>query len=193
MSGRLSIWEIPLSKSSKTWMTERHGDLTMTLEWAYLQKWLWLPEMWKEKADPRIGIFATYPNPRTPLLKHWVISNAHSKWSLNQKTVYPLNLPKIYDTCLEVKIPEHPIWATMLDSTMHWYLSVMSMAYGLKYASKKTNLNAFDWLETNSDSRTTYFWGLTSFFSNKVGNQLDHHLMLKDHLNQKPKIHLWKL
>jgi len=31
MSGQLSIWEIPLSENSRTWTTERHGDLTMTV------------------------------------------------------------------------------------------------------------------------------------------------------------------
>jgi len=71
----------------------------------------------------------------------------------------------------------------MLDSTTRWYLSVTSTAYGLKYASKKTNLNAFDWLEANSDSKITHFLGLTSFSLNRVENQPDHYLALKDHLN----------
>jgi len=31
MSGRLPIWEIPLSENFRTKMAERHGDLTMTI------------------------------------------------------------------------------------------------------------------------------------------------------------------
>jgi len=31
MSDRLPIWELPLSENSRTKMTERHGDLTMTV------------------------------------------------------------------------------------------------------------------------------------------------------------------
>jgi len=34
MSGRLPNWEIPLSENPRTKMTERHGDLTVTLEQA---------------------------------------------------------------------------------------------------------------------------------------------------------------
>jgi len=35
MSGRLPIWEIPLSENSRTKTTERHGDLTMTLSYPF--------------------------------------------------------------------------------------------------------------------------------------------------------------
>jgi len=76
--------------------------------------------------------------------KHWEISNVHSIQIQNLKTAYLLNLPIMYDTYLEVKIPEHPIQAITLGLTICWYLSVTSMVYGSKYASKKTNLNAFD-------------------------------------------------
>jgi len=54
------------------------------------------------------------------------------------------------------------------------------MAYGLKCVSEETNLNAFDWLEMNLDSKTTHFPESTSFYSNKVENLPDHHLVLKD-------------
>jgi len=91
----------------------------------------------------------------------------------------------MYDTYLEVKIPAHPTQATTLDSIMHWYLSVMSMVYGSKYMSKRTNLNAFDWLKVNLDSRITHSLELTSFSWNRVENQLNHCLALKDHLNLK--------
>ena len=112
-------------------------------------KWLWPPEMWKGKADLRIGAFVTCLNLKIPPPKHWVTSNAHSIQFLNQRIAYPLNSLKTYNIYLVVKILAHPIWAIMLDSTMHWYLSVMSMAYGLKYTSKKTSSNASDWLEVN--------------------------------------------
>jgi len=69
----------------------------------------------------------------------------------------------------------------------------MYMAYGLKYMSEETSLNVFDWLKTNSDSRITHFQELTSFYSNKVENPLDHHLALKDHPNPEILCHLQKL
>jgi len=62
-------------------------------------RWLQLLETWKERANPRIGIFATYPKLMTLPLKPWVISNAHLIWSLNQGIAYLLNLLKTYDTC----------------------------------------------------------------------------------------------
>jgi len=141
----LSYLGITPVRNSRTWMTKRHSDLTVTLEQASSKpEWLQLPETRKEKANLRIGIFIIYPNPTTLPLKHWEISNAHSTQSLNPKTAYLLNSLKMYDIYSEVKIPEHPIQATMPGSTMHWYLSVMSMAYGLKYMSKRISLNAFD-------------------------------------------------
>jgi len=57
------------------------------------------------------------------------------------------------------------------------------MVYGSKYMSEETNLNAFDWLDKNLDSRIILSPGLTSFFLNKVENPLNHCLALKDHPN----------
>jgi len=55
----------------------------------------------------------------------------------------------------------------------------MSMEYGSKYVSKETNLNAFDWLKANLDSKTTLFLGSTSNYSSRVEFPLNH---LLDHL-----------
>jgi len=49
MSGRLPIWEIPLSENSRTQMTERHSDLTVTLEWASFPKMTLTPRDVKGK------------------------------------------------------------------------------------------------------------------------------------------------
>jgi len=50
MSGRLPIWEIPLSENSRTKMTERHGDLTVTLERASSSKMTLTPRDMKGKS-----------------------------------------------------------------------------------------------------------------------------------------------
>jgi len=48
------------------------------------------------------------------------------------------------------------------------------MEFGLKYMSEETNLNAFNWLEANLDSKTTLSPELTSNYLNKVEFPLDH-------------------
>jgi len=67
------------------------------------------------------------------------------------------------------------------------------MVYGLKYESKETNLNIFNWLDKNSDLKTIHSLESTSFSLNKVENLLDHRLMLKDHLNPEKPYHLLQL
>jgi len=57
------------------------------------------------------------------------------------------------------------------------------MVYGLKYVSEETNLNVFDWLEMNLDSKTTHFPESTSFDLSKVENLHNCHLVPKGHLN----------
>jgi len=114
--GPTSYLGIAPLRNLRTWSTERYGDLTVTLEQAFLlwfSKWLWLPEIQtlKGKANLKTGAFATYLNLTTPPLKPWLISNAHSTQPLNPKIAYLQNLPKMYNIFLAVKRLEHPILA----------------------------------------------------------------------------------
>jgi len=50
------------------------------------------------------------------------------------------------------------------------------MEYSLKYMSEETDLNAFDWLEANLDSKTTLSLESISNYLNKVEFPLNHPL-----------------
>ena len=144
MLGQLPIWEIPLSENSRTKTIERHSNLTVTLEQASPSKMTSTPRDVKGKSrskDWRIRYL-----PETDDISPEALSSLKCPFDTipNQKIAYLRNSPKMYNTCLAVKKLGHPIQATMLDSTTHWYLSATSTAYGLKYVSEETNLNAFD-------------------------------------------------
>ena len=59
----------------------------------------------------------------------------------------------------------------------------MSMEFGSKYVSEETNLNVFNWLEANLDSKTILSPESTLNYSNKVEFPLDH--PLNHHLTSK--------
>jgi len=111
MSGRLPIWEIPLSRNSRTQMTERHSDLTVTslLTWNHIKT----PTVWLLQARqlwPHSFIFSLCAHFLSPPLDfdfYSAVTTPHSR--LPYVPVFA-PIPNFADSLMYCHLSTHSCW-----------------------------------------------------------------------------------